>query len=110
MNELRPEDLDRVLSRNQEILPSSGFVASVMEAVHREAAAPPPIPFPWKLALPLVPAVGAIVWLIVMALAHPAPTVVSVSLSPLWTHTIGWVALGLGSALASFKLAMRFCS
>ena len=30
----------------EEILPSSGFAASVMEAVRREAATPPPIPFP----------------------------------------------------------------
>ena len=44
--------MDRILSREDEILPSSGFAVSVMEAVRREAAAPPPIPFPWKRALP----------------------------------------------------------
>jgi hypothetical protein len=48
------EQIDRVLSREDEILPSSGFVASVMHAVRQEAAAPPPIPFPWKRAWPIL--------------------------------------------------------
>jgi hypothetical protein len=46
------DDMNRILSREDEILPSSGFAASVMDAVRREAAAPLPIPFPWKRALP----------------------------------------------------------
>jgi len=46
------DEIDRILSRGDEILPSSGFASSVMDAVRREAAAPPPIPFPWKRALP----------------------------------------------------------
>ena len=45
-------DMDRILLKHDEILPSSGFAASVMEAVRREASAPPPIPFPWRRALP----------------------------------------------------------
>ncbi len=49
MNE---NDLDRVLSEREEIVPSSGFTASVMDAVQQEAAMPAPIPFPWKWALP----------------------------------------------------------
>ncbi len=49
MNE---NDLDRILSEREEIVPSSGFTASVMEAVQQEAAMPAPIPFPWKWALP----------------------------------------------------------
>lgn len=48
---MRDDELDRILSEG-EILPSSGFTASVMDAVRREAAAPPPIPFPWKRAFP----------------------------------------------------------
>ena len=46
------DEINRILSREDEILPSSGFAVSVMDAVRREAAAPPPIPFPWKRALP----------------------------------------------------------
>ena len=45
------DDLDRLLS-DDDIVPSSGFVARVMDAVHAEAAAPPAIPFPWVRALP----------------------------------------------------------
>ncbi len=45
------DELDSVLSKEDEIVPSSGFTASVMEAVHLEASAPP-IPFPWLRALP----------------------------------------------------------
>jgi hypothetical protein len=46
-------DLDRALRLESDgILPSSGFADAVMTAVHREAAAPAPIPFPWKRALP----------------------------------------------------------
>jgi hypothetical protein len=49
---MNDNDLDRMLMDREEIVPSSGFVASVMEAVQQEAAAPAPIPFPWKWALP----------------------------------------------------------
>src|SRR5258708_21355177 len=45
-------EINSILTRGDEILPSPGFAVSVMEAVRREAAAPPPIPFPWKRALP----------------------------------------------------------
>ena len=47
---MKDEEIDRVLGGEEDILPSSGFHASVMEAVHSEATAPPPIPFPWKRA------------------------------------------------------------
>ena len=50
------DDIDRILSSEDEILPSSGFVASVLDAVRREAATPPPIPFPWKRAWPVAAA------------------------------------------------------
>ena len=49
---MNDHELDLVLMEREEIVPSSGFVASVMEAVQQEAAAPAPIPFPWKWAVP----------------------------------------------------------
>jgi len=50
---LTEADLDRAFSSASDgILPSSGFAASVMAAVHEETSAPAPIPFPWKRALP----------------------------------------------------------
>ena len=36
----------------EELIPSSGFLASVMECVEEEAAAPPPIPFPVEAGRP----------------------------------------------------------
>jgi len=57
------DEIDRILAHEEELLPSSGFAASVMDAVRREAAVPPPIPFPWKRALPgLVAAAVALVF------------------------------------------------
>jgi hypothetical protein len=74
---MRDDDLDRILNR-EEILPSSGFVDSVMDAVRREAATPPPIPFPWKRALPgLFVAVLVLVSVLVSGAARltsPVPT------------------------------------
>ena len=52
------DDFDRFLSKD-EIVPSSGFVARVMDAVRVEAAAPPAIPFPWSRALPGLVATAA---------------------------------------------------
>jgi hypothetical protein len=49
---MRAEDIDLMLTRQEQIVPSSGFTASVMDTVMREATAPPPLPFPWKRALP----------------------------------------------------------
>jgi hypothetical protein len=53
---LRYEELDRILRSEGDIEPSPRFHASVMEAIHREAATPEPIPFPWKRAWPAVAA------------------------------------------------------
>jgi hypothetical protein len=36
---MRDDDVDRILSKEQEIIPSSGFVSSVMDAMQCEAAA-----------------------------------------------------------------------
>jgi hypothetical protein len=45
------DELDRTLLSEDPIEPSSGFTAAVMEAVRREASAPPPIEFPWRRML-----------------------------------------------------------
>jgi hypothetical protein len=59
----RPETeedcLDQFFAAEEVVLPSSGFTASVMDAVRAEAAGPPPIPFPWKRAWPGIIAAGA---------------------------------------------------
>jgi hypothetical protein len=62
--ELRIEDqpgqLDRALLDEDPLLPSSGFAASVMEAIQQESLVPSPIPFPWKIALPGILAAVAV--------------------------------------------------
>ncbi len=57
--EMQPDEFDRALSEETGIVPSSGFVSGVMDAVRRETSAPPPIPFPWARALP-GPAAGVL--------------------------------------------------
>ncbi len=44
--------INRILTAEEELIPSSGFLAATMERVREEAAMPKPIPFPWLRALP----------------------------------------------------------
>jgi hypothetical protein len=118
------EEIDRVLSRDDEILPSSGFAVSVMDAVRREAAAPPPIPFPWKRALPgLVVggfALALVLVAIVVAIARRASITPQFSMPlpsvmpPIFHGGIEsaaiWTALALLVAFASVKFSMRLAS
>jgi hypothetical protein len=64
---MRHDEIDHILSREDEILPSSGFAVSVMDAVRREAVAPPPIPFPWMRALPGLVVAGFVLALVLVA-------------------------------------------
>ena len=120
---MQDDDIDRILSEQEEILPSSGFVASVMDAVRSEAAAPPPIPFPWKRALPVLALAAAAVIVTVVVgivgMAHPGAQAPSSAvttrematslLSILWPgqSAAGWSAVGLLMAFISVKLSMR---
>jgi len=52
IGEMELNSIDRILASEEPLIPSLGFLDSVMERVREEAAAPPPIPFPWKRALP----------------------------------------------------------
>lgn len=68
---MKDHEIDRILAEN-EILPSSGFTASVMELVHREATETQAIPFPWKRALPGLVLCGSIcVVAVVLCLLYP---------------------------------------
>jgi len=44
--------INRILATEEELIPSSGFLAATMQRVREEAAMPKPIPFPWLRALP----------------------------------------------------------
>lgn len=115
--------LDAALGSEQErILPSSGFVDAVMRAVQHEAAAPAPIPFPWKRALPgIVAAVlvlgamlviaGKALWpLVRQAAAAPAAPGGAAFLAPLLRSAVNpavlWPALALALPLLCL-LALR---
>ena len=116
------DELDRVLSRADEIVPSSGFVVSVMDAVRREAEASeptplPPIAFPWMRALPIFVAVAAVGVLLIAGFAEilraPAATESGPLLPPAVTQTLvqinaGWLALALVLALLSTLFSIRF--
>jgi hypothetical protein len=56
---MNPDDIARILADEDTIAPSPRFLASVMRAVEREAAVPPPLAFPWMRALPAFLAVIA---------------------------------------------------
>ena len=120
---MRRDDIDRILSTEQEIAPSSGFASSVMAAVQSEAAAPPPIPFPWKRALPGLAAVGiALVSILIVGITSlstetatqplPAGLQSTVVLAMEEWKTVGasWIVLALGVSFASVKLSTRFAS
>ena len=118
---MREHDLDRILSKDQEIVPSSGFVNSVMDSVRREALTPAPIPFPWKRALPgLASVVVSLGLLLIVGGAVFTPGIAAPSqplafqfaydriLEAARTIRAGWIVLALLLSLASAKLSIRF--
>ena len=115
---MRNDDIDHALSGEEEILPSSGFTASVMDAVRKEAATLPPIQFPWKRALPgmvvLCVGIGWVLFKGVMEAIEskaevPVPHILSFSLVSLLASPKAaaacWAVLGLLLSLASLKLS-----
>jgi hypothetical protein len=104
---MRKEDIDLTLVRNDAILPSSGFTASVTEAVTREAAAPSPIPFPRKRALPgLSWCLAVSITLLVMG-PGPGGNPPPVSGTLDWSGVLGgavWISAALVLSLLSVAL------
>lgn len=110
------ESIDQILANEGELIPSSGFLTSVMEKVHEEATAPRPIPFPWVRALPgIVLAAAVFGWGAVELLRVGLPTLSSVDLAPPQLpvailrplEQAGWVAGALATSLLSWMLARR---
>ena len=118
------DELDGILRKQDEIQPSSGFAASVMEAVQRESAAPPPLPFPWKRALPvLLLAVFAVVVVVVLAVASimlasreaatlwaPPSSLFDLIPQGRFASTAGWIAGALLTAWVTVTLSVRLAS
>lgn len=118
---MQQDDLDRILSKDPEIIPSSGFVACVMDSVRREALMPAPIPFPWKRALPGLASVVLSLGLLLIVggplfprgiAAHSQPLVLPFAydriLEVARTIKVGWIVLTLLLSLVSTKLSIRF--
>jgi hypothetical protein len=108
--------IEAILASEEELIPSSGFLASVMERVQEGAVAPPPIPFPWKRAIPgILATIGVFAWGAVKLFRQGLPTLSSPTLPlPQLPATLvvpveqaGWVALALGVTLLSWLLSRR---
>jgi hypothetical protein len=107
---MKREEIDRVLSDEPDIVPSSGFVASVMDAVTAEATAPP-LAFPWKRAWPLGAGfVALLLWLGFLQI-RPQAAARGPDLYA-WFQMIvpmatGWVAAGLLMTIAVTIWSLR---
>jgi len=110
--------IDNILAEEEELIPSSGFLASVMERIEDEAAAPPPIPFPWKRAVPgMALAAGGFGWCVFefVQMARSAAGQLTLTLPSMHgTATVDrplqqacWVALALGVPLVSWLISKR---
>ncbi len=108
--------IDAILISEEDLISSSGFLASVMESVHEEARLPKPIPFPWKRAVPgILLAGGVLAWSAFELFRYGLPAVSGISLIPPhlasaleWPlEQAGWVALALGISLLSSLLSHR---
>lgn len=116
---MNQEDLDGMFSRQENIVPSSDFVGSVMNAIECAASTPPPMPFPWKQALP-----GLAAWLIALvsfiylacarfdasstrsALPRAAPMLAAI-VEGFKAVDGGWIAVALLVSAAAVFLSMR---
>lgn len=98
---MRDDELDRFLSTEQPIVPSANFARNVMDKVRTEAAAPPPIPFPWKRALPgLVLCVAGLVAMCAAAFQRSGPPPLREAPGPsIWTATWAGLATNLAGPL-----------
>lgn len=109
--------IDSILAGEEELIPSSGFMAATMERVREEAATPKPIPFPWLRALPgIVVIAAALCWLGFEAMRLGISRAGEASLAQAHftlaagreLEPVGWVAAALGVALLSWLLSRRF--
>jgi len=110
------EQMDKILGTDEELIPSSGFVSSAMNRVREEAAAPAPIPFPWKRAVPgFVVVAGVFGWSGMEFARLIGPAIATLKLPPMHAlitfvrplEQAGWVAAALAVSFASWMLSRR---
>jgi len=118
---MNDRELDRILSDEADLVPSSGFASGIMDVLRNEASAPPPIPFPWKRALPGIAAWAlALAFLIVAVLRRssesPSPPSILDNLGSTLAAAFraaqaigaGWIAAALLLSYVSVKLTLLF--
>jgi hypothetical protein len=108
-------NLDRILSTDQDVVPSSAFVRNVMAAVHREASTPAPISFPWWRAAPGL-AIGAVALTAFLVLAviqfrggpvaGPVPRVFVNIVETANRVDLGWIVLALVASFVPTRLVL----
>jgi hypothetical protein len=113
---MQNDELDRILSEEQAILPSSEFTASVMAAVLRESSVPVPIAFPWRRVLPGLVASG-LALAVLLQQAFVQQGIIAARFYPAWLPPlvqvletakhfgVHWIAFALLLAFASMGLS-----
>jgi len=108
--------IDRILATDEEIVPSSGFLAVAMEGVREETAMPGRIPFPWGRAIPgILLVAGVLGWGAWKAVHNGLPAARQgllnlPTLSPVAVRgleDVGWVVLALAVSFCSWAVSMR---
>lgn len=113
-------ELEDILGAGTQLEASPEFTAAVMRAVHREAATPPPIRFPWVLALPGLMAWGLTLALVLVVLGSgaglPAAPAFRFRLDFSWVapafdllrhFEAGWIALAVLLTIVCVSLPLR---
>ncbi len=115
-SEMDSSPIDNILATEEELIPSSGFLASVMERVQEEARTPAPIRFPWKRAVPgILLAAGVFGWGAFEFIRQAVLAVPTITFTPPQfsiaverpLEQAGWVALALVVSLVSWLLSRR---
>ena len=113
--------IDHILATEEELVPSSGFLASVMERVHDEARMPAPIRFPWKRAIPGIALTVGVFGLgayeffrqavpAARSITFASPAFVAQRIPAAAEHPLeqaGWVSFALAVSLVCWLLSRR---
>lgn len=112
---MKHDEIDRMLVAEPTLTPSSGFSASVMDAVRREAQGPEPLSFPWRRAAPgLAICLLGIVVAVIAALSGPATeqaewaSLAARLESTLLAQSTVWLAGTLLGSWIVVRLSLRF--
>lgn len=109
---MKYDDVDRILSDEQAILPSSGFTASVMAAVLSESSATAPIAFPWRWILPGM-AASCLALAVLLQQVFVQPGISAARFRPAWLPDVvkaTETAKHLGVQWTAFAMLLTFVS